>query len=168
MRVTLESGSAAYSSKNAAVLPPDGVWRAVTFDLTDAAMTSIGNTATLSQVLSNVQRVRVLSGIGGPTSQGDTLAGVIGLDNVRAEVIPVPVPTVTEFIFVNNQPRISFTTVNGRSYRVDWKPTITAADWITLSNATNVAGTGGVVQVTDTEPGVRNLPMRFYRVVLLP
>jgi len=45
---------------------------------------------------------------------------------------------------------------------------LTDTDWVALSNATNVSGTGAVVQVTDTEPGAGGLPSRFYRVVLLP
>ena len=75
---------------------------------------------------------------------------------------------ITEIVLDNDVPRISFTTLSGRSYRVERKNAITDADWVTLSNASNVPGTGSVVQVHDTEPGAGDLPMRFYRVVLLP
>ena len=75
---------------------------------------------------------------------------------------------ITEIIKDSGVPRISFTTLAGRSHQLQRTDSLTNPNWTPLSNATNIAGTGGVVQVHDTEPGAGNLPKRFYRAVLLP
>jgi len=59
---------------------------------------------------------------------------------------------------------VSFPTVSGKSYRVERSDTLANGSWTTLSD--NIAGTGGVLQVTDV--GAASQPKRFYRVVLLP
>ena len=51
----------------------------------------------------------------------------------------------------------------GQQYRVDYKDTLSAATWTMLTTVTLSNGSG---QVTD--PQSRNLPGRFYRIVLLP
>jgi hypothetical protein len=167
MRVAVRRGSgmgpAGYASTSAAVLPADGIWRSVTFDLTSSTMTNVSGADTLATVLANVLEVRILSAAGGPNDNGDVIAGTLGVDNIRA------VGTrITQIVFVGNVPRIRFTTITGRSYRVERKNALTDANWLVLSNATNVAGTGSEVDVDDIEPDAGNLPSRFYRVVLLP
>jgi hypothetical protein len=170
MRIALRGGPGPtiYGSTVAADLPADGIWRSVTFDLTNAALTNVGGADTLSQVLGNVTELRILSAVGGPSVAGDPIQGNLGVDNIIARDIANFVLRITGIAFVNTMPRVSFTTLNGRSYRVERKNTLTDADWVPLSNATNVSGTGGEVPVTDTEPGAANRPTRFYRVVLLP
>ena len=169
MRIAFRSSTGnLFGSSTAAMLPADGVWRAVTFDLTESGMTNISGTQTMAEALNSISEMRILSAIGGPAFNGDTMAGALGLDNLRAEVIPITVPVITEFVFVSGQPRVSFTTVSGRSYRVDYKNNITDANWSTVMNAGSVAGTGGTVQVTDPDPAIPTLPSRMYRVVLLP
>ena len=64
-------------------------------------------------------------------------------------------------------PRISFTTMSGQQYRVDYKNNLTDAMWTTVSGGANVTGTGNVVQVTDMDPNIHSFTHRFYRVVLL-
>jgi len=59
---------------------------------------------------------------------------------------------------------VSFSSVAGKTYRVERSDTLANGSWTTVSN--NIAGTGGVLQVTDT--GAAAQPKRFYRVVLLP
>jgi len=59
---------------------------------------------------------------------------------------------------------VSFPTVSGKSYRLERSDTLANGSWTTLSD--NIAGTGGVLQVTDV--GAASQPKRFYRVVLLP
>ena len=54
-----------------------------------------------------------------------------------------------------------FTTIAGRTCRVEFKDDLPAATWITL--AASVSGTGSVVP--DPDPCVANLPKRFYRAV---
>ena len=167
MRIAVRRGSTqgvpAYASTSAIVLPADGIWRSLTFDLTSSTMTNVAGANTLATVLANVLELRILSAAAGPNDMGDVIAGTLGVDNIRA------VGTrITQIVFVGNVPRIRFTTITGRSYRVERKNSLTDANWLVLSNATNVAGTGGEVDVDDIEPGAGNLPSRFYRVVLLP
>lgn len=57
---------------------------------------------------------------------------------------------------------ISFASVSGKTYELDWTDDLVSGTWNPV--ATNIAGTGGIVQVTD--PGATALPQRFYRVLL--
>jgi hypothetical protein len=50
---------------------------------------------------------------------------------------------------------------------VEYKNSLTDVSWTPLANAQNVSGTGGVVQISDPDPNIGNVPHRFYRVVLL-
>jgi uncharacterized repeat protein (TIGR01451 family) len=59
---------------------------------------------------------------------------------------------------------ISFASVSGKSYELDWISDLANGTWLPVT--TNIAGTGGIVQVTD--PGAMALSQRFYRVQLLP
>jgi hypothetical protein len=59
---------------------------------------------------------------------------------------------------------ISFTTVGGKSYDLQRSDDITSGIWTMV--ATNIAGTGGIVQATDV--GGASLPDRHYRVRLSP
>jgi hypothetical protein len=59
---------------------------------------------------------------------------------------------------------ISFTTFLGESYDVLRADTLAGAAWGTL--ATNLAGTGQALQVTDTNGA--NLAQRFYRARIAP
>ena len=90
MRVTVADGSGGrYSSTNAVILPADGVWRPVTFDLTPSAMTQVGGASNLSTVLSNVDELRLLSAAGGPTySAADAISSALGVDDLRALRLP--------------------------------------------------------------------------------
>jgi hypothetical protein len=92
MRVALRGGPGftSYASTAAAVLPADGVWRPVVFDLTAAAMSNVsGGADSLTDVLSNVMDFRVLSASSGPTFSGaDPIASTLGMDNVRALRLP--------------------------------------------------------------------------------
>ncbi len=60
---------------------------------------------------------------------------------------------------------ISFNTVLGQTYRVEYKNNLNDPTWTALG--ADITGTGGLVQVTDTvSPGT--LPFRFYHVVMQP
>ena len=170
MRVGLRGGaqSTVYSSSAAAELPPDGNWYSVTFDLTTSSLTNLGGSDTLAQVLDSVSEVRVLSSIGGPSFTGDPVQGTLGVDNILGQDIARFILRLTNVAKVSGVPRISFTTVAGRPHRVEQRSSLSQGDWAPLTNATNITGTGGVVQVDDTEPGAGSQPARFYRVVLLP
>ena len=58
---------------------------------------------------------------------------------------------------------ISFWSEMGSSYWIEQSPTLWPGTWTSLTN--NIAGTGGIMHVTDPDP---MQPQRFYRVRLLP
>jgi hypothetical protein len=167
MRIAFEGSGSYYGSNTAVQLPPNSGWQPVTFDLTPASMTSVSGTASLSQVLGAVTEARILSAIGGAAFSGDQMAGTLGVDNILGRDIANFRLRVTNITRVGGgAPEISFTTVNGRSHRIERNDSFSEAGWTALSNATNIAGTGGVMQVTDNDPTTS--PLRLYRVVLLP
>ena len=170
MRVAIRGGSnsSVYCSGSPFILPPDGRWRPANFDLTAAAMTNVGGGNSLEEVLSNVIEVRILSAIGGASFAGDPTAATLGIDNITARDIANGIVRITDIRINDGVPRISFPTLAARSYRVERKTALTDADWLPLANATNVAGTGSVVHVDDTEALSGERPKRFYRAVLLP
>jgi hypothetical protein len=170
MRVAIRGGSnsAVYCSGSPFILPPDGRWRSVNFDLTAATMANVGGANTLDEVLSNVIEVRILSAIGGASFTGDPTAATLGIDNITARDIANRIVRITGITINNGVPRISFPTLAARTYRVEQKSALTDANWMPLPNATNVAGTGGEVQIDDAEPVTGDRPKRFYRAVLLP
>ena len=63
-------------------------------------------------------------------------------------------------------PRISFTTQSGRSYRVQFKNMLMDSAWTPVAGAENVAGTGGEVEIVDSDPNAAGLTRRFYQVTL--
>jgi len=76
-------------------------------------------------------------------------------------------PKVTTFGFVSAKPQLSFTTVTGQNYKVEFKNNLTDVSWTTVTGASNVAGTGGTVQINDNDPNLPNIRHRFYRVTVL-
>jgi hypothetical protein len=74
---------------------------------------------------------------------------------------------ITSITRTNKVPKISFTTILGQNYRLEYKNNLTDASWNPVPGADTVAGTGGMVQVSDPDPNAGNLPRRFYRALLL-
>jgi lysophospholipase L1-like esterase len=56
---------------------------------------------------------------------------------------------------------VSFPTVSGKTYRLERSDTLQNGSWSTVQD--NIAGTGGVLQITD--PGAAAQSKRFYRVI---
>jgi hypothetical protein len=54
---------------------------------------------------------------------------------------------------------VSFASVAGKIYRLERSATLQSGSWATVRE--NISGTGGVVQVTDTNAALQ--PARFYR-----
>jgi hypothetical protein len=77
-----------------------------------------------------------------------------------------PGPSIKSVAKNSGSPQISFTSVNGQNYRIEYKNNL-SDPWSTVLGADTVPGTGEVVQVSDPDPNVRTLPRRFYRVLLL-
>jgi hypothetical protein len=73
-----------FASTEAFPLAPNSGWERATFLLTPAALTAVGGPDTLEGVLGSVSEVRILSAAGGPNFVGDSVAGTLGVDNIRA------------------------------------------------------------------------------------
>jgi len=65
---------------------------------------------------------------------------------------------------LENEARISFKTVYGRHYRLEYNNSFPNADWEVLAD--NIEGTGEIVEVVDSESASQ--AQRFYRVALMP
>jgi hypothetical protein len=89
MRVAVQSAAgSAFASTNAALVPADGVWRPVTFELTTGSMTRVLGTEDLAAALSDVRELRLLSAQAGPAIVGDGISSVLGADDLRASHLP--------------------------------------------------------------------------------
>lgn len=87
----------------------------------------------------------------------------------RARLCPcqdVEGPSLVGFVF-DDIPRISFTTIAGQIYRVEYKTDLQNASWTPLPGAETVSGTGDTIQISDNAPNIRALSRRFYRAILL-
>jgi titin len=69
---------------------------------------------------------------------------------------------ITEVRVSGQDVQISFTTSTNTAYRVERAVNLPPAAWTTVSGASNVAGTGNVVTITDA--GSASVPWRFYRI----
>jgi chitinase len=74
-------------------------------------------------------------------------------------------PGLTTIQLTNQSINLSFTSLPLGSYRVQWTGDLTVSVWNTLI-VTNVSGSGGLLQVTDTNSFSQ--PQRFYRVQTPP
>ncbi len=88
MRVTIQgAGGNRWSSAEAVVVPADDNWYPVTFDLTEAGMVSILGTASLEDVLSSVNELRILSSTA-PEYIGEVIDARLDVDDITA--LPEP------------------------------------------------------------------------------
>ena len=68
---------------------------------------------------------------------------------------------------ISNDIAISYTSVVGKNYRVEYKDDLASAGaWLPLAGYSNVPGTGGELQALDIGAGL--MAKRFYRVASLP
>jgi hypothetical protein len=79
---------------------------------------------------------------------------------LQAQAPNIVSPQITAWAFSNNNFTVSFSTVSGQSYALNKTTDLASDSW--LSVATNISGTGGTVQVADTNS--LNQPRQFYRV----
>ena len=162
MRVTIRGGpgSTVFSSTVAVDLPADGVWRPVMFDLTPSAMTLIGGSDTLADVLGSVNQLRILSAEADPAFQGDPIVATLGMDNLR--VVSVTPPTPTSVVsrkthggagpFDINLPQGGPVGIECRSGGAmnDYQVVVTFASPVTASGASVTAGIGSVSSATGS------------------
>jgi hypothetical protein len=85
MRIGLKSGADTYISTNAAVLPADGQWHRVGFDLDAGSMSQVAGANPLATVLGAVQEARILSSNTAEIN-GEGVVGTLGTDNITATV----------------------------------------------------------------------------------
>jgi hypothetical protein len=96
MRVGVQGALTQFVSTVSVPLAPGSGWQNVSFNLTTAGMSLVSGTASLSQVLSTVTDLRILSAKLAPSWQGDRIAATLGVDHITATFDPVPVPEGVE------------------------------------------------------------------------
>lgn len=89
LRVGFESTTTRYVSTDPFLIPGDGAWHEVLFDLTQ--MSNVGGGATLEEVLADVRTARLISAADAPAWQGDPVAAEFGIDNIEAQAAAVDV-----------------------------------------------------------------------------
>jgi hypothetical protein len=120
---------------------------------------------------STVSGADAVSGSGGivTVSDPDPSARSSGRRYYRARLCPcqtIQGPTIAGFDY-DAAPRISFTTVAGQLYRVEYKADLKSALWTPLPGAEIIGGTGQTVQITDNDPNIASVSHRFYRAVVV-
>jgi len=120
-----------------------------------------------------VQGADAVSGTGNVVivNDPDPNARNLGHRFYRARLCPcqtIAGPTVAGFVFgAGTPPRISFTTVAGQLYRVEYKANLASALWTPLPGAEIIGGTGQTIQIADNDPNISSVSRRFYRAVRL-
>jgi hypothetical protein len=85
-----------YGSTNFDLVPADGKWYPVSFDLTPSGLTLLQGSETAEQALTTVGILRVLSNAEMPSFRGDVIQGVLGMDEVAA--VPEPVDAIVPIL----------------------------------------------------------------------
>ncbi len=85
MRIGLRSGVDEYASTNAVVLPADGKWYRVGFQINAGSMSQVAGTNPLATVLGAVQEARILSS-STPAFNGEVIVATLGVDNITATI----------------------------------------------------------------------------------
>jgi hypothetical protein len=168
MRIALRGGpnGTEFASTISAALAPNDQWTLVIFDLSAESLTNVGGVDSLDAVLANVTEVRILSSAL-PSFVGDPINGGVGVDNITGVDLAGAKLRITDFRFTSGMPSVTFTTLAGRTHRVEKSSTLSSTSWQPITSGSDVSGTGGLVQVADTEPGAASQTRRFYRVELL-
>jgi hypothetical protein len=96
MRIAFRSPFGSGYLSNAIDIPNDGIWHHVSYPLTAANFTAVGGPAdpfaTFIATTSDQQELRILSAAGNFSLNGDTIAAIVGVDNIKATGVPVPEP----------------------------------------------------------------------------
>ena len=83
------------------------------------------------------------------------------------QVFGTVVPGVSGSGFVNGSPVVRFLSKLGKTYRLEYKRSLTDAFWTAVPGRESIDGTGGEMQVDDPQADARTARGRFYRVVVL-
>jgi hypothetical protein len=82
-----------WTSTVAHVLAPGSNWQRLTFSLAEADVTQVQGTGSYANLMLDVDRLMLRHQPGAPGAEGEAIAGVMGIDNVRAAV-PEPATSV--------------------------------------------------------------------------
>lgn len=109
MRVAIQDNIGTdYASTNAVPLPADSQWHAVSFDMTASGLSHIVGSDSLTQSLSNVVDVWILSNINFPSIKpaGDAVAATLGVDDITAAPEPTALlPLAAALVLCRRRPR---------------------------------------------------------------
>jgi hypothetical protein len=113
--------------------------------------------------------------VGTPVSGSDGVYPItFSADNATASpatqnfsLVVISPPNITACKIIGGMPTITFTTISSQTYRVERKTDLADANWVTVTGAGNISGTGNKVSVADPDAGASKLAKRFYRVVML-
>jgi hypothetical protein len=96
MHFSIESSDGTrWGSTTGVSLPADGQWRSVVFPLNDTDLARFQGTADFATALSDVVEARLVHTGSGPTWSGVPVVGTLGVDNVRASLVPVELRRIT-------------------------------------------------------------------------
>ena len=71
---------------------------------------------------------------------------------------------ITAIDLITGSPRVSFLSVTGKTYRLEYRDDLTSGSWSPLADG--IFGTGATLQISD--PSGTGLSQRFYRLSLEP
>ena len=95
MRIAIIGGSnTQFGSTNGVMLPADGSWRPLVFELTSSSLTLLQGGDSLATVLASVSELRILHS-DSPSFQADPINATLGVDNITASQVPVELQTFT-------------------------------------------------------------------------
>ncbi|MFT5123033.1 MAG: hypothetical protein ACI97B_001665 [Verrucomicrobiales bacterium] len=154
LRITFE-GSSSWSSTTAIEVPPNGTWQHLVFDIRETAMSPLG-AGSYASVLSNLQKVRILSAQATPDSHGDAIVATIGIDNIQALTSLPPVPPRFSLIRFD-EPTETLTLrwdseaagVYDLLYSNDAAGTFNPAGWLVLTNGLPATGVSTELTLPD-------------------
>jgi fibronectin type 3 domain-containing protein len=98
----------------------------------------------------------------GADSDGDGLTNVLEYNAGTDPKSAASVLRVTLITVSGNNLLVNFPSVSGKTYRLERSSTLLSNSWTIVQD--NIAGTGGILQITDT--GAATQSKRFYRIVV--
>jgi hypothetical protein len=165
---TTTNGAARYNLGDAPVHLRDSATAVVTGNLLNARPGMFVNpvTADLHLLSSTTNAIDKASALATVTNDidGDLRPKGARPDIGADEFTSFTAPVITSFTVSAANCALSFATLLGIGYDVQRQTNLGSTNWFML--VTNVAGTGGIVQVSDATPPLK--PTQFYRVRLTP
>lgn len=86
-----------WTSNTPHILAPGSGWQRLTFSITEDDVTRVQGTGSYANLMLDVDRLMIRHQSGAPAAEGEAIAGVLGIDNVRAAV---PEPTTAAVLLI--------------------------------------------------------------------